>query len=351
MNNNKKYIKLLQEDFKSQKQEILQEIESYNLHLSNLTIMSIFSLLGGKRFNLLNLGQAGIGKSRSTLDMIRQLNLSNVVFVSGHVTPLKFFELLESNPSSTFVIDESSSLLQSNSEIVHLLRSALYDSHVVWYSSFKDQSGNQVVREVNFTGNIIFNLNHFQSFNMNDKALLDRLYVSNIRLTTAQIIDKMEDEYKPNAEVWRVIRDRIIAIRNGQIKVELDQDEEQEIKDYIINKIKEITLSYNSNISVRLFERIREIFYRFKLFFGGIDWKYCKRLADNYFIDVNASENFIQKAIASNNGRIKIKELVKIISDFEHVSLRTAYRRINEFCELYQNKIRVSKREIEIIKE
>lgn len=341
---------LICDGFIKHKKEILQEIESYNLHLSNLTTMTIFSLLGGKRFNILNLGQAGIGKSRGTLDLIRLLKLSNTIFISGHITPLKFFEMLENNPSAIFVIDESSQLLQNNSEVVHLLRSALYDSHVVWYSSFKDESGNQIMREVCFTGSIIFNCNHFKAFNMNDKALLDRLYVANIRLTTSQIIDKMQDNYKQNKELWSLIRDRIIAVREGLIKTELTEEEKDKIKDYTIKKIREITLSYNANISVRLFERIRELFYRFKLFFGEIDWEYCKKLADNYFLDVNASENFIQKAIASNNGRIKIKELVQIISDFEHISLRTAYRRINEFCELNQDKIRIGKREVEILK-
>lgn len=342
------YKELLQADFYKHKQIILQEIERYNLHLSNLSIMTIFSLLGGKRFNILNLGQAGIGKSRSTLNLIKMLNLSNTVFISGHITPLKFFELLESNPSAVFVIDESSQLLHNNSEVVHLLRSALYDSNVVWYSSFKDESGNQVMREVCFTGSIIFNCNHFRVFDMNDKALLDRLYVSNIRLTTSQIIDKMQDNYQLKTEIWRIIRDRIISVRNGLIKIELTKNEEGEIKDYVIKKIKEITLSYNANISVRLFERVKELFYRFKLFFGEIDWECCKKLADNYFLDVNASENFIQKAIASNNGRMKIKELAQIVSDFENISSRTAYRRVNEFCDMNQDKLIIGKREIKL---
>lgn len=328
------------------KENILQELESYNLHLSNVTIMSILGLLGGRRFNILNTGQAGIGKSRSTLELARLLNLKDVVCLAGHISPLKFFELLEDNPDSVFIIDESSQILNNNPELIHLLRSALFDSRIVWYSSFKDESGQQIVREVYFNGSIIFNCNYFKSFSLNDKAFLDRLYVTNMRLTTAEIIEKMQNKYIPNIELWQIIRDRIIQIRAGLIRTEFTEDEKSKLNDYIIDKVKSITLSYNANISMRLFEKIREIFYRFKLFFGEIDWEYCKKIAEPYFLDINAQENFINQAIISNSGRIKIKELVQIIVDFENVSLRTAYRRINEYCETNQEKIIIQKRAI-----
>jgi len=328
------------------KESILRELESYNLHLSNVTIMSILGLLGGRRFNILNTGQAGIGKSRSTLELAKLLNLNDIVCLAGHITPLKFFELLENNPNSVFIIDESSQILNNNPELIHLLRSALYDSRIVWYSSFKNESGQQIVREVNFRGSIIFNCNYFKSFSLNDKAFLDRLYVTNIRLTTAEIIDKMQDKYVPNIEIWQIIRDRIIQVRAGMIRTKFTEDEKSKINDYIIDKVKSITLSYNANISMRLFEKIREIFYRFKLFFEEIDWEYCKKLTEPYFLDINAQENFINQAIISNGGKIKIKELVQIIVDFENISLRTAYRRINEFCEMNQEKIITQKREI-----
>lgn len=343
---NQEYKKVVQKEFFRYKDEILQEIEKYNLHLSNLTLMTIFSMLGGKRFNILNLGQTGIGKSRSTLELSRLLNLNDIIEISGHITALKFFELLEKYPTSLFVIDEGSNILINNSEIIHLLRSALYDSHVVWYSSFKDESGTQIVRSVFFTGSIIFNCNHFKAFNMNDKALLDRLYVSNTRLTTIEVINKINDSYEPNKEIWGIVRDRIIQIRNKQINSVLTDEEKGKIKEYVIGKIKEITLSYNSNISVRLLEKITEVFHRFKLFFGEIDWDYCRKISDNYFLDVHAEENFILKAISSNNGKIKIKELAQIISDFENVSIRTSYRRINEFCDLNQDKLIIRRREV-----
>ncbi|VVB83628.1 Uncharacterised protein [uncultured archaeon] len=333
-------------DFSKYKNEVIEEIQKYNLHLSNLTLMTIFSLLGGKRFNILNLGQTGVGKSRSTLELVRLLNLNNVICLSGHITSLKFFEQIQENPSAVFVIDESSQILQANSEIVHLLRSALYDSQVVWYSSFKDNFGQQTVKEANFTGSIIFNCNHYKAFNMNDKALLDRLYVNNIRLTTSQIIEKMTSKYELNKEIWALIRERIVQIGEGLIKTELTQEEEKEIENFVVTKLKQVTLTYNANISLRLFEKVREIFYRFKLFFGEIDWDYCKKLSESYFVDINAEENFISKVISSNNNRIKIKELVKIISDFENVALRTSYRRVNEYCDQNQDKLTLTKREI-----
>lgn len=44
----------------------------------------------------------------------------------------------------------------------------------------------------------------------------------------------------------------------------------------------------------------------------------------------------------------KRKNKKRALIDFENVSLRTAYRRINEFCEMNQEKLIIGRREIRI---
>ena len=117
----KKMMNEEKEIYKFDYKFVLKELENYNLYCENMTIMTIFSLLQKGRFNTMNTGQAGVGKSRSTLELVRMLNLNDIVCLSGHISPLKFFELLEQNPKATILIDESAQTFEVK-EIIHLLR-------------------------------------------------------------------------------------------------------------------------------------------------------------------------------------------------------------------------------------
>lgn len=261
------------------KDEIRKEVSDYNKFCEPISWCSLFSLMNIGRFNVLNLTSAGLGKSRSSLVLYERFfkDLSNISAISGHISPRKFFDLLKRN--GIIIIDESYSLL-SNSNIQHLLRSAIYDGRVVWYSTREEND-----EEIDFLGSIIFNSNQFDDTTYNNKALVDRTFCNKFDLNGEQVIEKMKSKYVPNKEIWELIKNRIIAIRNKRVTTKLTRTEKELVLEFTTRKIREME-DYKL-FSFRILERITEIFYRTKLFFGILDKDlidFSEKLASNYII-------------------------------------------------------------------
>jgi len=269
------------------RQDIRDEITRYNPHCEAITWNTIFCFMGGKRYNIMNLGAGGLGKSRGNFNLVKQkgkefcpfLNtFGNVVTISGHITPKRFFQYLKMD--SILIIDESYSILKNNL-IQHLLRGALYDGFVIWNST-KDEGDN----EHDFKGSVIFNTNQLGN-SLNDKALMDRTFCNNLKIDKEQIKDKIRQRrtYVPNKNVWELIKNRLIAIRTGKINIKLSEVEKDLVYDFSIRKIEEI--EDKGDFSVRAVERTERLFLSIKTFFGFLDKDlidFAKKLSSNYFV-------------------------------------------------------------------
>jgi hypothetical protein len=280
------------------KARILNEIKLYNAYCEQVTWSTIFFILsksGG--FHVLNLGRGGLGKSRSTLHLFKPTKaelkkkekdpdyemfmpfrvFGNWMALTGHITPKRFFEILQLD--GKIILDESYMLLQ-NSQIKNMLRSALYDGEVVWYSSNGDEKHK-------FKGDIIFNSNQFNNKSLNDKALLDRLMVNNLSLDKDQLKVKLQHKrtYTPDRQLWKLITDRLLVIRNNGL-LELTTDELAYVDNFINMELDKLPLDLSNEVSMRISERVETVFQYTKTFFGVLDEdlrQFCKQLAGNYF--------------------------------------------------------------------
>ena len=85
--------------------DLEREISDYAVHTELITYSTLLAVNQG--VNVVNLSPPGIGKSRSTVELLRYLNI-DVNIVSGHITPKAFFDIISEN--KPIVIDESANI-------------------------------------------------------------------------------------------------------------------------------------------------------------------------------------------------------------------------------------------------
>ena len=115
---------------------ICEEINRFNRYCDRLTFTMLGALAGHFRA-VLNDGTPGLGKSRSTVEILKLLpRLTQVNVVQGHVSPSRLYQLLYQSRSkgSVIVIDESATII-SNRDMQQLLRCTLYGGRVGWLGS------------------------------------------------------------------------------------------------------------------------------------------------------------------------------------------------------------------------
>jgi hypothetical protein len=311
---------------------IKEEISKFNPYCEQITYTTLGCFAGVIRA-VLNDGPAGIGKSRSTVELSRMLLGIKTQVINGQVSPLAMYKLLyESRFSeSVLIIDESFTLL-ADSQIQQMIRCALYSEIVDWRSQGNKFESLGLPESFKFKGRIIFNTNVTNHNDFNCRAMLDRVFYNRLILTGEQIALKMKSrrESTPNKQVWKEIEQRIIRIRNGDINIQLSTDEKNQILDYVIQRILEINRTYNANLSMRILERVETLCLFLKKFFGTLDFEFAKNLAKHYFI-INDEEDFIKKVIAEAGGVIAAKDLATILSEMQRYSYRTAQRRIYDY--------------------
>jgi hypothetical protein len=324
-------------------EKVKAEISRFNPYCEQITYTTLGCLAGTLKA-VLNDGSAGTGKSRSTLELAKLFPSIHVRVVSGRITPLAMYELLYECRfrNSVLIIDESFTLL-ADSNIQQMLRCALYSGVVDWRSKGEKFESLNIPETFNFNGRIVFNTNLVNNKDFNYKAMLDRVYYNKLILTGEQITEKMKSKrsYAPDKKVWQLLGQRLLLIRNGKLKTRLSKQEKDAILEYTVNKILEISRTYNTNISMRILERIETLCLFLKQLFGKLDLEFAKSLAKQYFV-INDEEDFIKKVIVEAGGMIPAKDLTAILSDTQKYSLRTAQRRIQEYVEL--GKIVIPKR-------
>lgn len=250
-------------EIKLDKNKVIKEIKDFNLYCEPITWSSLFSFMDKGRFNVVNAGMYGVGKSRGTKELLSLLDLKNVTVLAGHITPAKMFDIL--SIGGCIILDESYSLF-INPHIKHILRSALYDGHVVWYSRREDS-------DTEFKGSIIFNTNDLSKKTLNDKALLDRCFLNIVDLSNEQILKK-QHIYEPSITLWKAIGQRIIQLRSKDLEeinssYGLSNEEIEAIRRAFDSEVKSI--GRLQKISMRSYKRFEEIFRRMKWLFGYLD--------------------------------------------------------------------------------
>ena len=145
----------------------------------------------GKNHSLMIVGRAGLGKTYSTLNILKELK-AKFAYKSGYTTPLGLYKWLYQHKDSIVVLDDLEGLLTTESAI-SLLKTALWDSNgkrlVEYETTSKLMDGVPSVFE--FTGRIIILTNELNGNNASEsyKALLSRAVKFEMKFSHKEIME------------------------------------------------------------------------------------------------------------------------------------------------------------------
>ena len=275
--------------------ELLKEIINYAPHTEIITLSTLIAL--NQKINIINMSQAGLGKSRVTADLLDLLNIP-FIMVAGRITPKQFFRKLEQVANGGYmVIDESATLLK-NATIKELLLSALWGGKVSWETEREELS-------IIFKGTVIFNTNSMSN-DAFTKALKDRVIFNHLILDREQVREKIMSKkvYEYNEKIWAVIKN------NAFNTTELTTEQEKIIWDF---------LKIISVKSVRDEWRLRKIAKGLINILGDLQFlKKFMRIDETYQVLMSNAED---------------KDKVKRITNLKKCSERTAQRIVKKYNE------------------
>jgi len=142
-------------------------------------------------------GMAGVGKTHLVKETLKGMGLtesSDFVHFKGRTTAAGLYITLYNNFNKIVVFDDCDSVFKDD-DAVNILKAALdsYDTRRISYISskpLKDEFGNPLPSQFEFTGRIIFISNINQS--KLDEAIRSRSFVADITMNTTQMFQRME---------------------------------------------------------------------------------------------------------------------------------------------------------------
>ena len=142
-------------------------------------------------------GMAGVGKTHLVKETLKGMGLkesSDFVHFKGRTTAAGLYITLYNNYNKIVVFDDCDSVFKDD-DAVNILKAALdsYDTRRISYISskpLKDEYGNPLPSQFEFTGRIIFISNINQS--KLDEAIRSRSFVADISMNTTQMFQRME---------------------------------------------------------------------------------------------------------------------------------------------------------------
>ncbi len=142
-------------------------------------------------------GMAGTGKTHLVKETLKGMGLtesSDFVHFKGRTTAAGLYITLYNNSNKIVVFDDCDSVFKDD-DAVNILKAALdsYDTRRISYISskpLKDEFGNPLPSQFEFTGRIIFISNINQS--KLDEAIRSRSFVADITMNTTQMFQRME---------------------------------------------------------------------------------------------------------------------------------------------------------------
>jgi hypothetical protein len=312
--------------------DIIKEITEYNPYMENVTYATLFACMNGKigkqKTNVINMGKHGIGKSRSTSDLLTKLEITDAVIVRGFMTPKKVYETLKQNFCSIVCFDEAENIM--NDEMaMFILRPAMFGGTVSWLSMKGD-----AIDTFDFKGTIIANMNHFGVTEAAAAPLFDRTLFNSTNLDNKHIIEKIQSAqgYKMNEEVWRVIKDKITLIRNEGIE-ELTPDEEKYVMKNIVKVANNATV-FNKSLSARARSRAFLVARCMKSLFLELDstvLEVYEKIVKPYISTDDADDICVR--ILTQKPDLTRKQLTEIIAEQKQISERQATRMVSAAIE------------------
>jgi len=185
---------------------------------------------------LLLYGETSLGKSYRVKKVLKDLDVKDFVFISGHITPLKFYQKLYQAKDSLVIFDDVNIL--DNIIILNMIKASLNENsaNVVEYHTSKQMD---IPNSFVFNGRVIILLNDIPKKNEHLKAIESRLLKYHLKFSREEIL--------------KIIFE--IAHKSKEIEG-LTIEEKLEIA----NWLKENTTRATTNLNIRLYLQTIDFF-------------------------------------------------------------------------------------------
>lgn len=176
---------------KEQKDRLEREIEkitkdSKELEALYYTPIKYIEMVAEKSARgLLLYGESSLGKSYRVKEVLKRLGIKDYVFVSGHITPMKFYEKLYLAKDSLVVFDDVDIL--GNLIILNMIKASLNENsgNVVEYHTTKKMD---IPSSFIFNGRVIMLLNDIPARNEHLKAIESRVLKYHLKFNREEIL-------------------------------------------------------------------------------------------------------------------------------------------------------------------
>jgi hypothetical protein len=138
-----------------------------------------------KERGLLLFGESSLGKSYRVKEVLKRLGVKNYFFVSGHITPMKFYEKLYRAKDDLVIFDDVNIL--DNLIILNMIKASLNENsgNVVEYHTTKKMD---IPNSFVFNGQVIMLLNDIPKRNEHLKAIESRVLKYHLSFTREEIL-------------------------------------------------------------------------------------------------------------------------------------------------------------------
>lgn len=170
--------------FEAEIERITKDSKELEL-LYHIPIKYIEMVSSKQQRGLLLYGESSLGKSYRVKEVLKRLQIKEYLFVSGHITPMKFYEKLYMARNDLIVFDDVNIL--ENIIVLNMIKAALNENsgNVVEYHTTKKM---EIPSSFVFNGQVIMLLNDIPKRNEHLKAIESRVLKYHLKFTREEIL-------------------------------------------------------------------------------------------------------------------------------------------------------------------
>ena len=314
--------------------KIIKHLRAYNPYCEHITLATIFAKIKIKnsRFNVLNHGPPGTGKSYGSIELIEKLDLGSEIILDNNTTKRGLFETFLNYPNHDIILDECSALVRDRGA-QDMIKLAAEGKALNWVK--KDS----VEKSKPFGGNIILNVNSSLMDSLSDRFFVN-VTLMNRKMASDYVDHYLDKKVEAEKEFLKFIRRRIQAKKDP----ELTTSELIHIRTFVKKQIE--LNDENLGYSRRVIQRMLAYFKRVKKFFGRLDDEvllFIEPYAAAY-IENRRTPTIIETLLGDE--KLEKPALIKLLARETGYSERHARRLVDE--ELIKGKLKLFGRVVSV---
>jgi len=283
--------------------KLIEWIRKWNKGSEYITLSTIFAKMksGKGKTHVISHGPPGVGKSRSTLELIQLLDLGDDIILDNTTTDKGLFETFMEFSEQDIILDECSTLLK-NLKTQDMVKLCMESKPITWT---KDGSSETTPP---YRGNLIINSNVEIADSVIDRSLMNKVGMNK---EMSLEFNEYYVEQLMNPTNFDPLINHLKKVLSSEKNLKLSNEEIKYILTFVNSKIRDLE---KTDYSRRIILRLINYFERTKNLFGSLDKEvldFIEPYAETYISNEN-SPGLVESILG--NGEIEKPILVKRMS-------------------------------------